>query len=118
MLVDTCLFMSCLHFHDLTLTHLMSRGIIYAKVDELVSSGLYRTAPPNAEESYNQMCRRNGLDLGWYGKCVMVERNDTAMVARNGSEVDRHVGFTCEIAHTNYKLASHSRKNFAQDFQS
>ena len=41
------------------------------------------TAPPNSEESYNQMCGRNGLDVGWYDNSGSDERNDI-VVERNG----------------------------------
>ena len=57
------------------------------------------TAPPNADESYKQMCGGNGLDLAWVGNRVMVERNrmvesgavehNCSGAERKGSDVDR-----------------------------
>ena len=101
------------------------------------------TAPPNAEESYNQLCGRNGLDAGWYGNRVLVERNGVVErgvicgdrngrdvdrkestvprsrrdVARNESNVDRSIHVTSDVAHSIFQLATLSRKKFAQHSQ-
>ena len=47
-------------------------------------SHLDYSAAPDADESFNQMCGRNGLDVGWDGKSVMVDRN--GMVEISGAD--------------------------------
>ena len=51
------------------------------------------TAPPDAEVSFNQICGRNGRDVGLDGNSDRDEIHDMVMVERNGmvecTDVDR-----------------------------
>ena len=92
------------------------------------------TAPPNAEEIFNQMWERNGLDVALVGHNGSDERNgkferrgaehNGRDVARNECDVDCSVGIvdgcshlTSDVAHSIFQLASLARKKFAQHLQ-
>ena len=50
----------------------------------MIWSHLNYSAPPDAEDSNNQICGSNGLDVGSDGSSGRHERNDMTMVDRNG----------------------------------
>ena len=67
-------------FIDLTFTHLMYPSILHS----MIWSHRNCSAPPDAEESYNQMCGRNGLEFGCDASSGWDERNDMIRLDRNG----------------------------------
>ena len=100
------------------------------------------TAPPDAEEIFNQMCRRNGLVDALVGnsgrdeahgmvvadrkgmvESSVVERSESDVdrnendVARKESDVNPNGGVTSDVAHSIFQLATLARKKFAQHYQ-
>ena len=85
-------------------------------------------ARPNDEEIYNQMSRRNGLDVPLLVNSgrdddpgvVGDEHNrmlESIGVTLSGRNVDRNGGDTSDVAHSIFQLANLARRKFAQHYQ-
>ena len=100
------------------------------------------TAPPDAEEIFNQMCGRHGLVVALVGNSGSDEGNgmivadrkgmvESSVVERTESDVDRsesdaarkesdvnpNGGVTSDVAHTIFQLGTLARRKFAQHYQ-